>query len=132
MIRSHPVLSRDGDDLELEVPITVLEAMRGATITVPTPTGDIRLTVDPGVRLGTRLRIRGRGVQRKGKPGDLYVVLRPTVPPTDDPDALAAAECLEQAYPTDPRADPATPAISATGTSTERRVALRAAGGRPA
>lgn len=103
-IRAHPHLTRDGDNLELEVPITVLEAMRGATITVPTPTGDIRLTVPPGVQSGTRLRVRGRGIQRKGAPGDLVVTLRPTVPESSDPEVLAAAERIERAYDTDPRA----------------------------
>ena len=48
-VADHPRLKRDGDDLELEVPVTVLEAMRGGTITVPTPTGDIKLTVPAGL-----------------------------------------------------------------------------------
>ncbi len=103
-VRPHPLLERIGDDLELEVPITVLEAIRGGTITVPTPTGDIRLTVPAGVRSGKRLRVRGRGVQRRGASGDLYVVLRPMVPAVDDPEVLAAAERIELAYETDPRA----------------------------
>lgn len=100
----HPHLVRSGDDLELEVPVTVLEAIRGASITVPTPAGDIRLNVPAGVRTGTKLRVRGRGVQRKGSPGDLYVVLRPVVPESSDPEVLAAAERIERAYATDPRA----------------------------
>ena len=104
-VADHPFLTRNDDDLELEVPITVLEALRGATITVPTPTGDIRLTVPAGVASGTRLRIKGRGVQRSAGAGDLYVTLRPTVPSSDDPEVLRAAERIEAAYPTDPRAD---------------------------
>ena len=103
-IADHPVLKRVEDDLELEVPITVLEALRGSLITIPTPTGDIRLNVPAGVRGGTRLRVRGRGVQRKDRPGDLFVVLRPTLPVSDDPEVIAAAERIEQAYVTDPRA----------------------------
>lgn len=103
-VHPHPHLQRSGDDLELEVPVTVLEAMRGGSITVPTPTGDIRLTVPAGVRSGTKLRVRGRGVQRAGGPGDLLVTLRPAVPPSDDPEVLAAAERIERAYDTDPRA----------------------------
>lgn len=104
-VPDHPLLKRDGDDLEIDVPVTVLEALRGGTITVPTPTGDIKLTVPPGVSSGTRLRVKGRGVQRRGRPGDLYVVLRPAVPRTEDPEVLAAAERIELAYPGDPRAD---------------------------
>ncbi len=102
-VSPHSHLVRKGDDLELEVPITVLEAIRGGAITVPTPTGDIRLTVPAGATNGMRLRVKGRGVQRKGRPGDLYVVLRPTVPESEDPEVLAAAERIERAYPTDPR-----------------------------
>lgn len=104
-VGSHPHLRRIDDDLELEVPITVLEALRGATITVPTPTGDIRLNVPEGASNGLRLRVKGRGIQRKGRPGDLYVVLRPTVPRSDDPEVIAAAERIERAYATDPRSD---------------------------
>ncbi|HHO54666.1 MAG TPA: hypothetical protein ENK18_28265 [Deltaproteobacteria bacterium] len=104
-VTEHPLLKRIDDDLELEVPITVLEAIRGGTITVPTPTGDIRLTLPAGVRSGTRMRVRGRGVQRRGAAGDLYVVIRPTVPASTDPEVLTAAERIELAYTTDPRAD---------------------------
>jgi DnaJ-class molecular chaperone len=97
-VLDHPHLRRDEDDLEMEVPVTVSEALKGASITVPTPTGDVRMTVPAGVRSGTRMRIRGRGVQRKGEPGDLYLVLRPVVPETDDPEVLAAAERMDRAY----------------------------------
>ncbi|MBX2798792.1 MAG: DnaJ domain-containing protein [Myxococcales bacterium] len=103
-VAPHPVLQRDGDHLEIEVPITILEALRGGTITVPTPMGDIRLTVPAGVKSGARLRVKGRGIQRKGAPGDLFVILRPTVPESTDPEVLAAAERIERAYDTDPRA----------------------------
>jgi curved DNA-binding protein len=104
-VLEHPHLRRDEDDLEMDVPITVLEALRGASITVPTPTGDVRLTVPSGVRSGTRMRIRGRGIQKKGTPGDLYLILRPVVPESDDPEVLAAAEQLEAAYATPVRGD---------------------------
>ncbi|MEZ4236005.1 MAG: DnaJ C-terminal domain-containing protein [Myxococcota bacterium] len=97
-VLEHPHLRRDEDDLELEVPITVLEALQGASITVPTPTGDVRLTVPAGVRSGTRMRIPGRGIQKRGTPGDLYLILRPVVPETEDPAVLAAAETIERAY----------------------------------
>ena len=63
------------------------------------------LTVPAGVHTGTKLRVRGRGIQRRGSPGDLLVVLRPMVPASEDPEVLAAAERIERAYPTDPRAD---------------------------
>jgi DnaJ-class molecular chaperone len=97
-VLDHPHLRRDEDDLEMEVPLTVLEAIRGGSVTVPTPLGDVKVTVPPGVRSGTRMRIRGRGVQKKPTPGDLYLILRPVVPESADPEVVAAAERLEQAY----------------------------------
>ncbi len=98
-IREHPVLRRihGTDDLELDLPITVLEAMQGAVVTVPTPTGDVKVTIPAGARPGQRLRIKGRGVQRR-VPGHLYLILQPTPPETDDPDVLMAAQRLEEAY----------------------------------
>lgn len=96
-VRPHPVLTRVDDDLELEVPLTVKEALVGGSITVPTPTGDVKVTVPPRVKSGTRLRLKGRGIQKK-PPGHLYLVLRPTVPDSDDPEVLEAAERLELAY----------------------------------
>jgi len=103
-IGEHYLFKRIDDDLELEVPITVLEAMRGASITVPTPTGDLKVTVPGGARNGAKLRLRGKGIQRNTGSGDLYLVLRPMVPTTDDEDMLAAAEQLEKAYDGDVRA----------------------------
>jgi len=96
-VAPHPVLVRREDDLEMDVPITILEALTGATVTVPTPTGDVKVTVPPGAKNGARLRIKSRGIQKK-KPGHLYLILRPVVPPSEDPEVLAAAEQLEKAY----------------------------------
>ena len=75
-IPEHPLLRRRGNDLELDVPITIGEAMRGASIQVPTPTGEVAVKVPAGSSSGTKLRLRGRGVQAKKAPGDLYLVPR--------------------------------------------------------
>lgn len=104
-IADHALLRRDEDDLELDVPITVLEALQGGKITVPTPTGRVRVSVPAGCRPGQRLRLRGRGVQREGRPGDLYLVLQPTVPTSSDAEAIRAAEALESSYSGDVRAE---------------------------
>ena len=96
-VDKHAVLTRNNDDLEMEVPITVLEALAGATVTVPTPTGDVNVTVPSGARNGARLRIKNRGIQKK-RPGHLYLILRPVVPQSDDEDVLEAAKRLEAAY----------------------------------
>ncbi|NCG18629.1 MAG: DnaJ domain-containing protein [Rhodobacterales bacterium] len=97
-VDNHPHLRRSGNDLELDVPITVLEAIQGASITVPTPLGDVKVTVPPWVKSGARLRLKNRGVQKKSAPGHLYLILRPMVPQSDTDEVLAAAQVLENAY----------------------------------
>jgi molecular chaperone DnaJ len=107
-VRPHPRIQREGQDLMLEVPVTVNEAMLGASITIPTPQGSIKLKVPPGSQGGQRLRVPGRGAPdpKGGAAGDLYVRLMVQVPPVgeraDLRDALAA---IEKAYPGDPRAE---------------------------
>jgi len=96
-IPEHPLWRRDGDDLEMDVPITILEAMRGASVSIPTPTGEIKATI-PANTAGSRIRLRGKGVQKAGQPGDLYLRTKVIPPVSSDPVVLAAAEALEQAY----------------------------------
>jgi curved DNA-binding protein len=80
-VEPHPLFKREGDDLTVEVPITVSEALKGAKVKVPTFEGDVTLKVPPGTQSGTKLRVRGKGVARKGRePGDLYVRLMIHVP----------------------------------------------------
>ncbi|HZO14713.1 MAG TPA: J domain-containing protein, partial [Polyangiaceae bacterium] len=74
-VRPHPLLERDGLDLSLKLPVRVDEAFLGAQVEVPTLDGTIKLRIPPRSRPGSRLRVRGKGVERGGKRGDLYVVL---------------------------------------------------------
>src|SRR5262249_22646167 len=90
-----------------EVPITIGEAMRGATIDVPTPGGTVRLKVPKGSQSGQRLRLAGRGVgdPKGGPPGDLYVRLMIRVPAHGVTDGLKdAVEKIEGASSENPRA----------------------------
>jgi DnaJ-class molecular chaperone len=107
-VRPHPRIQRDGKDLTIEVPVTVSEAMLGATITVPTPQGSIKLKIPPGSQGGQRLRVAGRGAPdpKGGAPGDLYVRLMVQVPTVDERDKLRdALAAIEKAYDGDPRAE---------------------------
>lgn len=104
-IPEHPILKRKGNDLEMDVPITIGEAMRGAKVVVPTPTGEVNVTIPEGTSTGTKLRLRGRGVQARSGKGDLYLILRPTPPSSKDEEILAAVDVLEAAYDGDVRAD---------------------------
>ncbi|MCB9848966.1 MAG: DnaJ domain-containing protein [Phycisphaeraceae bacterium] len=77
----HPLYRREGIDLHLDLPLTIAEATSGATIKTPTPTGPIELRVPPGAPSGSKLRIKGRGVESdKGVKGDLYAVTK-IIPP---------------------------------------------------
>jgi curved DNA-binding protein len=101
-VPEHPLLKRVDDHLELEVPITVAEAVNGGTITVPTPTGDVKVTIPSGMRSSKRLRVRGRGLQTR-QPTDLFLILRIVLPSADEPGVAEAAAMLEEAYEADVR-----------------------------
>jgi len=96
-VRPHRVFRRKGRDLEFDLPLTVVEAIRGAGIEVPTLDGRVTLRVPPGTNSGTRLRLRGKGVPRPGagEPGDLYARVEIRVPRGLDEDALKSLETLE-------------------------------------
>lgn len=91
-IAPHPHFRRAGKNLELTAPITVKEAALGAKIDLPTPHGTVTLTVPPGSSSGTKLRVKGQGVQpEKGAAGDLVVVLQVALPRKYDEALLEAA-----------------------------------------
>lgn len=107
-VRPHERIRREGKDLTIEVPITVGEAVRGGSITVPTLSGEVKLKVPPGSQSGQRLRLRGRGAPdpKGGEPGDLYVRLMVQVPTAANVEELQEAlAALDRAYRGDPRAD---------------------------
>jgi DnaJ-class molecular chaperone len=66
--------TRDGDDISLEVPISLSEAVLGAKIPVPTPTGNVTMSVPKGSNTGTTLRLKGKGPRRGGGNGDQFVL----------------------------------------------------------
>ncbi len=77
-VRPHPVFKREGDNLQLDLPVKISEAMNGADVTVPTPDGPVQLKIPPETRSGQRLRLKGKGVPNlKTKvSGDMYVTVR--------------------------------------------------------
>lgn len=85
-VRPHPFFVRDGDDIRLDLPISLREAVLGGKVPVPTPTGPVIATVPKWSNSGKVLRLKGRGMPKKsGAKGDLYVALRIVLP--DAPDA---------------------------------------------
>ena len=61
-IEPHPFFRRDGDDIRLDLPVTLAEAVLGAKVEVPTTSGHVALTVPKGSNTGTTLRLKGKGV----------------------------------------------------------------------
>jgi DnaJ-class molecular chaperone len=86
-VEAHPFFTRQDGDIHVEVPITLNEAVLGATIHVPTISGKVAVKVPPGANTGSVLRLRGKGVasQSGGTAGDQYVKLKVMLP--DPPDA---------------------------------------------
>ncbi len=68
-IGSHPFFRRDGDNIRMDLPITLDEAIRGAKVKCPTVDGPVMLTIKPGTNGGTVMRLAGKGWTRKGAKG---------------------------------------------------------------
>lgn len=86
-VRPDRRFTRDGDDITLELPISLTEAVLGGQVRVPTPTGDVTMSVPKGSNTGTKLRLRGRGVPRRsGGQGDQFVQLKVVLPKSPDPE----------------------------------------------
>lgn len=94
-IEAHPFFRRDGDEIRLDLPITLDEAVNGAKVKVPTATGAVMLTIAPGSGSGKTLRLKGKGFSRKGGGnGDQLVTLEIDLPP-DGPESRELASRLE-------------------------------------
>lgn len=106
-VQPHSVFTMDGNDLVVDVPVTFAEAALGATIAVPTLGGNpVKVKLPPGTPSGRSLRVRGRGVPKKGAAGDLLARVQVTVPQRLTDEAKAALEALQaQERDFDPRAD---------------------------
>lgn len=91
-IASHPFYKRDGNDIRLDLPVTLKEAVLGGKVKVPTPEGPVMLTVPKGSTSGKVLRLKGRGFTGKGgKRGDQLVALEIDLP-SDDAELRSFAE----------------------------------------
>jgi molecular chaperone DnaJ len=81
----HHLYRREGDDVHLQLPVAVHEAVLGARIEVPTLDGPVRLRIPPGTQAGQRFRLRGRGVRSaSGGEGDFVVEVRLVLPAVAD------------------------------------------------
>ena len=89
-VRPHRFFTRDGDDIRVELPISLREAVLGSSVSVPTPSGPVTMTVPMGSNTGSVLRLKGKGVPRaSGGSGDQYVTLKLVLPRAADADLEA-------------------------------------------
>jgi DnaJ-class molecular chaperone len=105
-VEKHPYFSMRGKQLHVRVPVTPLEAYSGAKVTVPTPEGDVQLSIPAGSQNGSKLRLRGKGVQPKGKAqGDLIAQLELILPEGHADEVEEALKTVDEAFEGDPRGD---------------------------
>jgi curved DNA-binding protein len=104
-VKPDPRFERHGADLHVELPLTLAEALIGAEVPVPTPTGSVKLRIRPNTQNGQEIRVTGRGLPKRGssQKGDLVVTARVVLPKLDD-EARAKLEPILAAVPQpDPR-----------------------------
>ena len=79
-VRSHPMFKREGDDIKLEVPVSLREAVLGGKVEVPTIHGPVTVTIPKHSNTGLTLRLKGKGINE----GDEFVTLKVMLPKTID------------------------------------------------
>ena len=104
-VQPHPFFEPRDNDIHLELPVTLTEAVLGGKVKVPTVGGSVMLNVPPGSNTGTSLRLKGRGLlDRKSKQrGDQYVKLKVVLPDKADDKLKSFLESWEQGKSYDPR-----------------------------
>jgi curved DNA-binding protein len=103
-VRPHALFERRDLDLYLDLPITIGEAYRGAKVKVPTPDGSVTLTVPKRAQSGQTLRLKGKGVHRGTRIGDLFVRFLVRFPENDSKDVEHAVDEMERFMKGDIRA----------------------------
>jgi molecular chaperone DnaJ len=106
-VADSPVFKRKGDNLEVEVPITIVEAVRGGTVEVPTLSGTKRIRVPAGTRDGSVQRLRGEGPPKlsgRGR-GDIHYRFRIEIPESLTEDQREALDKLADVMNGNPRAE---------------------------
>ena len=102
-VAAHPLFRRDGNDIRIELPVGLGEAVLGARVAVPTVTGPVTMTIPKGSDTGAVLRLRGKGIQRSTNPGDQYVTLKVVIGESGDPELAKFLETWAKGRDLDPR-----------------------------
>ncbi len=103
-VGTHRYFKRKGNDIYINVPVSIQEALLGAEIEVPTITGPARIKIPPCTQGGRKLRLRGKGVaSRRGGRGNQYCVINITLPESLDKRSKELVEEFERQNPLNPR-----------------------------
>ncbi len=96
------MFKRDGNNIYVEVPVTVTEAVAGGKIKVQTLDGPVTMTLPPGTDSGKKFRLKGKGIpsKRKGVKGDQFAVVKIVVPKNINDKTKEALQEIEKAYKT--------------------------------
>jgi DnaJ-class molecular chaperone len=106
-IQPHAFFERKDNDVHVELPVSLAEAVLGGRVQVPTIDGPVSMSVPKGSNTGATLRLRGKGIvdQKSGQRGDQYVRLKVVLPKTPDPELEKLVEQWASSHPYDPRAE---------------------------
>ncbi len=104
-VADHPLFDRQGDDIHITLPITIDEAVLGGKVPAPTIDGGVNVTVPAGTSSGKTLRLRGKGVKKRGSSerGDQLIELTVALPDQIDDDLKQFMETWRDAHRYDPR-----------------------------
>ncbi len=104
-VAKHPVFDRQGDDIHITLPISIDEAILGGKVPAPTIDGGVNVSVPAGTSSGKTLRLRGKGVKKRGasERGDQLIELIVTLPDKVDDDLRAFMETWRETHRYDPR-----------------------------
>src|SRR3954463_5927750 len=104
-IAPHPLFKVDGQNLRLDLPIALHEAVLGAKVRVPTLDGAVELSIPPNTSSGRVFRLKGKGLPGKPAAGDLYVTTKIVLPDGKDAELEELMKKWREQNPHDPRSD---------------------------
>ena len=104
-IAPHPFFKVDGNDLRVDLPVTLYEAVLGGKVRVPTLGSAVELSIPKNTSSGRTFRLKGKGLPKAGATGDLYVTTRIILPDGNDADLEALMQTWRERHPYNPRGD---------------------------
>jgi DnaJ-class molecular chaperone len=102
-VQDHPLFLRDGDDIVIDLPITIDEAVLGGKVEVPTIDGSVLLSIPVGASSGQSLRLKGKGVKKSVGRGNQRCILKITLPDEIDAEMISLMKKWREAHSYDPR-----------------------------